>query len=76
MDVLCPNKLVQVQVGDPGEIKDGLKTDHLYEAHGRVVLDFLGQLWKVQWIGLGGSYIWTTGNASGWSVGADVAFRF
>lgn len=56
-------------------IKDGLNTDHLYELHGRIVLDFLNQLWKVQWIGIGGSYLW--GNSfDGWSFGGDVAFRF
>ena len=48
---------------------------HLNEIHGRIVLDFLNQLWKVQWLGLGASYIWGT-NITGWTVGADVAFRF
>lgn len=58
-----------------GDMKNGLPTDYLYEAHGRIVLDYLNQLWKVQWIGIGGSYLW--GNSfDGWSVGADVAFRF
>ena len=56
-------------------IKDGLKTDHMYEAHGRLVLDFLGELWKVKWLGLGGSYLWGS-NFNGWSVGVDAAFRF
>jgi hypothetical protein len=56
-------------------VQDGLNTDHIYEAHGRVVLDFLGHLWKVQWIGIGGSYLWGS-NFKGYSVGADVAFRF
>ena len=56
-------------------LKSGVGTDHLYEIHGRVVLDFLGQLWKVQWIGLGYSYMWG-GPISGYSVGADIAFRF
>jgi hypothetical protein len=58
-----------------GDIKDGLNTDHLYEAHGRIVLDFLNQLWKVQWIGIGGSYLWGT-SFDGYSFGLDVAFRF
>ncbi len=58
-----------------GGVKEGLDTQYLYEAHGRLVLDFLNRLWKVQWIGIGGSYVW--GNySSGWTVGADVAFRF
>ena len=37
-----------------GDMKNGLGTDYLYEAHGRIVLDYLNQLWKVQWIGIGG----------------------
>jgi hypothetical protein len=60
---------------NPGNSKDGLNTRHLDEFHGRMVLDFLNQLWKVQWIGVGGSYFWGS-NFSGRSVGADVAFRF
>ena len=58
-----------------GDIKDGLNTDHLYEAHGRIVLDYLNQLWKVQWIGIGYSYLWGS-DFSGYSYGLDVAFRF
>ena len=57
------------------DVKQGLNTTHIYEAHGRLVLDFLGKLWKVQWIGIGGSYFWGTG-FTGWSVGGDIAFRF
>jgi hypothetical protein len=57
------------------DIETGLHTDHIYEIHGRVVLDFLGELWKVQWIGIGVSYLWGS-NFTGWSYGADVAFRF
>jgi hypothetical protein len=57
------------------DIKAGLNNGHIYEVHGRLVLDFLNQFWKTQWIGIGGSYFWG-GNFSGWSVGADVAFRF
>lgn len=58
-----------------GDLKQGLQVQHLNEIHGRIVLDFLNQLWKVQWLGFGASYIWGT-NISGWTVGADVAFRF
>ncbi len=58
-----------------GDLKTGLDVQHLNELHGRLVLDFLNQLWKVQWLGFGASYIWGT-NITGWSVGADVAFRF
>ena len=58
-----------------GDLKDGLGVAHMNEVHGRLVLDFLHQLWKVQWIGLGASYVDGT-NISGWTVGVDVAFRF
>ena len=58
-----------------GDLQDGLKTDYIYEAHGRIVLDFLGQWWKVQWIGVGVSYLWGS-SFNGWSYGADVTFRF
>jgi len=58
-----------------GGLATGLSTQHLNEIHGRLVLDFLNQLWKVQWMGVGASYIWGQ-NISGWTVGADVTFRF
>jgi hypothetical protein len=58
-----------------GDIKGGLNTEHINEVHTRLVLDFLNQLWKAQWIGIGASYYWGS-NFNGWSFGADVAFRF
>jgi hypothetical protein len=58
-----------------GGLRDGLRESNLSEIHGRVVLDFLNQLWKVQWIGVGASYLWGP-NITGWSVGLDVVFRF
>ena len=58
-----------------GAINEGLHESNINEVHGRLVLDFLNQLWKVQWIGIGGSYLWG-GNITGWTVGADVVFRF
>jgi hypothetical protein len=58
-----------------GDLKDGLDTQHLYEIHGRLVLDVLNHLWKAHWVGIGGSYLWGT-NFSGWTVGADLSFRF
>ena len=57
------------------DVKVGLGTDHLYEAHARLVLDFLNQFWKVQWMGIGGSYLWGP-HSSGWTFGADVLFHF
>jgi hypothetical protein len=58
-----------------GGLRDGLQVEHINELHARLVLDFLGQLWKVQWIGIGGSYLWGTA-ITGWTLGADVMFRF
>jgi hypothetical protein len=58
-----------------GDLRDGLHQSNLSEIHGRVVLDFLNQLWKVQWIGIGASYLWGP-NITGWSAGLDVVFKF
>jgi hypothetical protein len=58
-----------------GDLERGLDVQHMNELHGRLVMDFLNQLWKVQWIGVGASYVWGP-NITGWTVGADVAFRF
>jgi hypothetical protein len=58
-----------------GDLRSGLEVHHLNEIHGRLVLDFLNQYWKFQWIGVGASYLWGP-NIKGWTVGADVAFRF
>jgi hypothetical protein len=58
-----------------GSLESGLNEPYIYEVHGRVVLDFLTQLWKVQWMGIGASYLWGP-SITGWSVGADVVFRF
>ena len=32
-------------------LREGFNTDAIYEGRGRIVLDFLDELWKVQWIG-------------------------
>jgi len=58
-----------------GDAASGLNTDYLYTVNGRVVLDFLGKLWKVKWIGLGASYF-TGHEFSGWSAGLDLRFQF
>ncbi len=58
-----------------GDLKNGVNTGYVYELHGRLVLDFLGQLWKVKWIGVGASYLWGS-NFDGWGVGADIQFKF
>jgi len=58
-----------------GDLRSGLGVQHMNEIHGRLVLDFLNQYWKFQWIGVGASYLWGP-NITGWTAGADVAFRF
>lgn len=58
-----------------GSLDSGLGIPHLSEVHGRVVLDFLDQWWKFQWIGFGASYLWGP-NFRGWTAGVDLALRF
>ena len=58
-----------------GNAAQGLKTGYVYTANGRLVLDFLGKLWKVKWLGVGASYFWGQ-NFSGWSAGMDVQLKF
>jgi hypothetical protein len=58
-----------------GGIADGLNADHFYTLNGRLVLDFLGKLWKVKWLGLGAS-CFLGDHFSGWSAGLDLRFKF
>jgi hypothetical protein len=63
-----------------GDLREGFSESHLEvksvnEIHGRVVLDVLNKLWKVKWLGVGGSYFWGD-QFTGWSVGVDAAFKF
>jgi hypothetical protein len=58
-----------------GNVQDGLRFDHLNEVHGRLVLDYLNELWLTQWIGLGGSYYWGP-NVTGYSFGIDFYLVF
>ena len=58
-----------------GDLESGVGVQHLNEIHGRVVLDYLNQLWKVEWLGFGASYIWGT-DTHGWAAGIDVKFKF
>jgi hypothetical protein len=46
-----------------------------YTLNGRLVLDFLGKLWKVKWLGLGAS-CFLGDHFSGWSAGLDLRFKF
>ena len=58
-----------------GGIAAGLNADHSYTVNGRFVLELLGKLWKVRWLGLGASYFFSD-NFSGWSAGLDLRFKF
>jgi hypothetical protein len=58
-----------------GGIADGLDANHVYTANGRLVVDLLGKLWKVRWLGIGASYFWGN-DAHGWTAGLDTRFQF
>ena len=58
-----------------GNLRSGLNSNTINEVHGRLVLDFLNELWLTQWIGLGGSYYWGP-NVTGWSAGIDFYLVF
>jgi hypothetical protein len=40
-----------------------------------LVLDLLGKVWKVRWLGIGYSYFWGD-HFNGWSVGVDLRLKF
>jgi len=58
-----------------GGVADGLNENHVYTLNGRLVLDYLGKLWKVRWIGLGASWFWGD-HVDGWTAGVDMTFQF
>jgi hypothetical protein len=58
-----------------GGLADGLRSDYLYDAGARFVVDLLGALWKVEWLGIGGGYFWGE-DFSGWTIGADIRMKF
>jgi len=58
-----------------GDAATGLNEDHIYTLNGRLVVDLLGHLWKVRWLGLGTSYFWGD-HVNGWSAGMDQRFQF
>ena len=61
------------------ELYEGLRetfhSDHIYDVGGRLVVDLLGALWKVEWLGIGGAYLWGE-DFSGWTIGADIRLKF
>jgi hypothetical protein len=58
-----------------GGLEEALRSDYLYDTGARFVIDLLGVLWKVEWLGVGGGYFWGEG-FSGWTIGADVRMKF
>jgi len=58
-----------------GDLHSSLDIEHLTEVHPRIVVGLLNRLWKVKWLGIGGSYVWGTG-LRGWTAGVDAAFQF
>jgi hypothetical protein len=58
-----------------GNIAQGLRENHLYTANGRLVLDFVGKIWKLRWLGLGASWFYGD-HFNGWSTGLDIRFQF
>jgi hypothetical protein len=58
-----------------GGIADGMNEDHIYTVNGRLVLDYVGALWLMRWIGLGVSRLWGD-HVNGWTGGLDVAPEF
>ncbi len=58
-----------------GDLETGLNSSYLYTVNGRFVLDFLGKIWKLRWLGVGSSYFWSD-TISGWSAGIDIRFKF
>ena len=58
-----------------GGLQNAFGNDHMYDVGGRIVLDLLGVLWKVEWLGIGAGYFWND-RFSGWSIGADIRMKF
>jgi hypothetical protein len=58
-----------------GGIADGMNEDHVYTVNGRLVLDYVGAIWMVRWLGLGVSKLWGD-HVDGWTGGLDMAFEF
>jgi hypothetical protein len=56
-------------------LQAALDTDHYYQTDGRITLDVLGRLWKVDTLGVTAGYFWC--NAfTGFSVGLECSLKF
>jgi hypothetical protein len=58
-----------------GGAADGLNADRFYTLNGRFVVDLLGKVWKVRWLGVGASYLFAE-DFEGWTAGVDLRFQF
>jgi hypothetical protein len=58
-----------------GNVARGLNEDHVYTLNGRFVMDLVGKVWKVRWLGAGVSYLWGD-HFNGWTAGLDLRFQF
>ena len=58
-----------------GNAAAGLNENHFYTVNGRLVVDLLGRVWQVQWLGLGASRF-VGEHFNGWTAGLDVRFKF
>jgi hypothetical protein len=58
-----------------GNVAEGVNEDHLYTINGRLVVDTLGKVWGLRWIGFGCSYFWGD-HFGGWSAGVDLRLQF
>jgi hypothetical protein len=58
-----------------GDVSKGLNADHVYTLNGRFVMDLLGKVWKMRWLGAGASYFFGD-HVDGWTAGVDIRFQF
>ena len=58
-----------------GGAAEGLNADHIYTLSGRFVMDLLGKVPKVRWLGLGASYYFGD-HFDGWTAGVNLRFQF
>jgi len=84
LDYVTPWEVLECPVHFGGDIsrtdlyqglQAALDTDHYYQTDGRVTLDVLGRLWKVDSVGLTAGYFWCSA-FHGFSVGIECSLKF
>jgi hypothetical protein len=58
-----------------GGLAEGLKSDYIHTANVRLVVDLVGKVWLMKWVGVGTSYYWGSG-FNGWAAGVDLRLVF